>query len=217
MHFSSALPMSALDAGADIVVQSTHKLLGSLSQSSLLHCRRGRISIQRLETMLQLVQSSSPNYLLLASLEAAMAQMAEAGGKLVERSVGLAEEVRRKINQLPGLFCFGTEKLGQPGVFSLDATKLTVTVSGLGMRGNEAALRLRREGGVQAELADWNNVLFLVTLGDDRASVDCLAEALSRLAAEKGGAESTSAGAQILLPQIAAPQLLSPRDAMFSP
>ena len=218
LHFSPLLPLSSLDAGADIVVQSTHKLLGSLSQTSLLHCRDGKISRQRLETMLQLVQSSSPNYLLLASLEAAVAQMADAGAVLTERSRRLAEETRRQINQISGLTCFGLEKVGTPGVFGLDATKLTVTVHELGVNGNDAALWLRRETGVQAELADWRNMLFLVTLGDDEASVGGLSEALTRLAAAPSTypRRRTSEGVECLIPQVIAPQLLTPREAVFS-
>lgn len=213
LHFSAALPLSALDAGADIVVQSTHKLLGSLSQTSLLHCRRGRISPQRLETMLQLVQSSSPNYLLLASLEAAMAQMAEAGELLVGHSVALAEAARARINQIPGLVCFGREKVGDPGVFAFDATKLTVSMGGIGLTGNAAAAMLRREGGVQAEMADGRNVLFLVTLGDDATSLDRLVDALAGLQPGNGGA---AAAAELPLPPLAGAQLLSPREALFS-
>ena len=216
LHFSSGMPLSGLDAGADIVVQSTHKLLGALSQASLLHCRRGRVNLPRLETMLQLTQSSSPNYLLLASLEAAVDQMAESGKELVERSMLLSGEARKRISLIPGLSCFGAEILGQSGVFDLDMTKLTVSVRGLNLRGNTAALWLRREARVQAELSDWNNVLFLVTLGDDETSVDRLAAALARLAAEKSLPEESSAGLTVLVPQLAAPLLLSPRDAFFS-
>lgn len=217
LHFASDLPLSALDAGADMVVQSTHKLLGSLSQTSLLHCRSGRISVQRLETMLQLVQSSSPNYLLLASLEAAVAQMSEAGRNLTKRTVQLARQARANINRIPGLYCFGQDRVGRAGIFDLDATKLTVTVKGLGMRGNDAALRLRFEGGVQVELSDWNNVLFLVTIGDDEASLDRLMGALSILAAKKAPCAPEKLDGDFLVPDITAVQALSPREAVFSP
>ena len=214
--FSSALPLQGLTCGADIVVQSTHKILGALSQGSLLHCKQGRVSIPRLEMMLQLSQSSSANYLLLASLEAAVAQMAEAGPELVGRAVELAGDARIRINRIPGLYCFGRDRVGRSGIFGLDATKLTVTVRELGMRGNEAESWLRRVGKVQAELSDANNLLFLITLGDDEASVDHLVAALADLAAEYAGRRSKMAEPFPAMPEVAPPALMSPREAVFS-
>ncbi|MGL4501142.1 MAG: aminotransferase class I/II-fold pyridoxal phosphate-dependent enzyme, partial [Planktothrix sp.] len=73
--FHPNLPISALKAGADLTIQSTHKVLGSLSQSSLLHVQGNRIDRDRLSQTLQFVQSTSPNYILLASLDAARQQM----------------------------------------------------------------------------------------------------------------------------------------------
>ena len=183
LHFSTKLPLQAISAGADVVVQSTHKILAAMSQASILHCRRDRINVARLESMLQLVQSSSPNYLLLASLESAVAQLIEAGPQLIGQSVALAAQAREQINQIEGLYCFGADRVGQPGVAGLDATKLTVTVSGLGISGSTAEAWLRQHGKVQAELSDVNNVLFLVTLADDAATLNQLVAAMTRLAA----------------------------------
>ena len=218
-HFSPALPMPGITAGADLVVQSTHKILGALSQASMLHARRGRVLIPRLESMLQLVQSSSPNYLLLASLEAAVCQMEESGAALVSQSLFLAESARGRINAIPGLYCFGAERVGGPGIFGYDPTKLVVNVSRLGIRGNEAELWLRRVGKVQAELSDLHNVLFLVTLADDAATIDRLVDALQALAREYAGEREPNER----LPDLpladwsAAPLLLSPREALFRP
>jgi arginine decarboxylase len=215
-HFSQHLPVQGINAGADLVVQSTHKILGSLSQSSLLLCRKERINVPRLETMLQLVQSSSPNYILLASLEAAFAHMRESGELLVERSVSLARLARRRINEIPGLCCFGAEKIGGPGVFDYDPTKLVVTVAGLGIRGNDAELWLRHIGKVQAELSDANNLLFLVTLADDEASMEQLLRALTLLAAEHAAAIGETAEPFLPLPYSTPSMCMSPREAVFS-
>jgi lysine decarboxylase len=215
-HFSTELPVDGIRAGADIVVQSTHKILGALSQASLLHCRRERISVPRLETMLQLTQSSSPNYILLASLEVAIRQMAEAGPELVERSIRLARSARDRIQEIPGLLCFGAERTGAPGVFAHDPTKLAVTVSGLGIQGNDAEMWLRCVGKVQAELSDWNNVLFLITLADDQAAVDRLVDALQELSREHAGGVAHSQSLLMPLPTEEILLALSPREAMFS-
>jgi lysine decarboxylase len=158
LHFSERLPLQALDAGADICAQSTHKIIGALTQCSIVHCREGRISVPRLKAMLQLVQSTSPNYILMASLDVARMQMATEGRQLIEKAIDLAEWVREEINKVPGLYCFGREKLGKPGVFGFDPTKVTVTVKGLGLKGAEAERILRHKYKVQAELSDMYNL-----------------------------------------------------------
>ena len=216
LHFFDDLPPSALGVGADLVVQSSHKILSAMSQASLLHCRLGRIDQGRLESMLQLVQSSSPNYLLLASLEAAVAQLAEAGPQLIGRSVALAKQARQQINQIEGLYCFGEDCIGRPGVAGVDVTKLVVTVSGLGIGGNVAETWLRQQGKLQAELSDLNNVLFLVTLADDAASLDRLVIALTRLAAEIAPDGKQVANVTMPVAELVALPALSPRDATFA-
>ena len=216
LHFSAELPPSALDIGADLVVQSSHKILSAMSQASILHCRLGRIDQGRLESMLQLVQSSSPNYLLLASLEAAVAQLTEAGPQLIGQSVTLAKQARQRINQIEGLYCFGEDCIGRPGVAGVDVTKLVVTVSGLGVGGNAAETWLRQQGKLQAELSDLNNVLFLVTLADDAASLDRLVAALTQLAAEIAPDGQQAANVIMPVADIVALAAMSPRDATFA-
>lgn len=218
LKFSSRLPIQALDAGADIVAQSTHKIIGAMTQCSIVHCRRGRIRVPRLKAMLQLVQSTSPNYILMASLDIARMQMATEGGRLIERAVDLANKAREEINKIPGLYCFGNEKVGNPGVFSIDPTKVTVTVKGLGLTGAEAERILRQTYKIQVELSDVYNILFLITLGDSEAEVAALIAALRELAAGHMGNrdfsainEITRVGKHPLPPE----QVISPRDALF--
>ncbi|WP_093796193.1 aminotransferase class I/II-fold pyridoxal phosphate-dependent enzyme [Sporomusa acidovorans] len=218
LKFSPRLPMQALDAGADIVAQSTHKIIGAMTQCSLVHCRKDRIRVPRLKAMLQLVQSTSPNYILMASLDVARMQMATAGRTLIERAVDLANQARREINKIPGLYCFGNEKAGNPGVFRIDPTKVTVTVKGLGITGAEAEQILRHQYKIQVELADIYNILFLITIGDSEQEVQALVAALKDLAATHQGSHDVSALPEICqagrypaLPK----QIISPRDALF--
>lgn len=184
LRFSSRLPIQAIDAGADVCAQSSHKIIGALTQCSLVHCQEGRIRIPHLKTMLQLTQSTSPNYIMLASLDVARMQMAVEGATLIEKSIDLANWTRKEINKIPGLYCFGEEKIGNPGVFDLDPTKITVTVKRLGLTGAEAERILRHTYKVQAELSDLYNLLFLITLGDGEYEVRILVEALRDMAAK---------------------------------
>jgi lysine decarboxylase len=218
LHFSDRLPLQALDAGADICAQSTHKIIGAMTQCSMVHCREGRINVPRLRAMLQLVQSTSPNYILMASLDVARMQMATEGRTLVNRAVELSEWARSEINKIPGLYCFGREKLGNSGVFGLDPTKLTVTVKGLGLKGVEAERILRHKYKIQVELSDMYNVLFLITLGDGEAEVKALVEALRELAQNHMGKRDFSVVedvySSISYPEMPE-QVISPREALF--
>jgi arginine decarboxylase len=220
LKFSDKLPIQALDAGADICAQSTHKILGAMTQCSIVHCRTGRIDVARLKTMLQLVQSTSPNYILMASLDVARMQMGTAGQRLIGRSIELATYLRREINKIPGLFCFGAERIGRPGVYNIDPTKVTVTVTGLGLTGIAAEKILRSKYKIQAELCDMFNVLFLITLGDNQAVVDQLLAALQGLAVHYGSPKGLSDFSQTVTSCRAAmpsqpQQVMVPREALF--
>ena len=107
LKFSEKLPCQALDAGADMAAQSTHKIVGSLTQTSMLLARGPRVDLERVRQAASLLQSTSPNQLLLASLDIARLQLAEQGQALIGRAVELAESLRAAINQIDGLWSFG--------------------------------------------------------------------------------------------------------------
>ncbi|MBE3574360.1 MAG: aminotransferase class V-fold PLP-dependent enzyme [Firmicutes bacterium] len=222
LHFHPALPPSAMDLGADASAQSAHKLLGSFSGSSFLHIRERRISIRRVKTALRLIGSTSPSFLLLASLDCTRQQMALEGEQLLERTLALAQRARSAINAIPGLYCPGQEIVGSDGVAAYDPTKILVSVGGLGWTGAAAERYLRRNCGLQCELSDALNLLFLITIGDDDETVDRLVEGLRRLAAVPPPAEvrRTLANLRHLLgeqrPQVP-PLRLLPREAVFAP
>lgn len=213
LRFSDALPKQALDCGADMVAQSTHKLLGSLTQTSMLHVRAGRVNQERVRVAVSLLQSTSPNYLLLASLDIARLQMAAEGKVLVGRAVRLAEELRQEINAVEGLWCFGQEYMNTPGSAALDVTKLTVQVCGLGLNGAEAEHILRHRYGIQCELADAYNVLFILSMADTEKETEALYAALQTLAAK----HRTDAKDRVIisLPEVP-PLCILPRKASFS-
>ncbi len=214
--FSDALPPSAMTAGADLSAESTHKLLGSLTQTSMLLARGGRVSAERIRAASGIMQSTSPNEVLLASLDAARAQMAEEGRGRLASAIRLAEELRRRINEIEGLWSFGSEYMGTAGAAALDPTKITVQVTGLGMTGFAAEEELRRRG-IACELADARNVLFLLSYADGEREAELLLAAL-RSMAQRNAPVCTSRGSETAflalppLPQTA----LSPRDAYFA-
>lgn len=182
--FHQQLPTPALAAGADLSIQSIHKVLGAMTQASMLHIQGGRIDQDRVHKALQLLQSSSPSYLLLASLDAARQQMAVYGEELMARTLELAELARIQIQQIPGLSVLEAPSLLSPGFMDLDPTRLTVTVSELGLTGFAAEEILDAHLGVTCELASLHNLTFIISLGNTQADIEYLVQAFTILAQE---------------------------------
>jgi arginine decarboxylase len=180
--FHPDLPPAALAAGADLVVQSTHKLLGALTQSAMLHLNSDRIDPDRITQALRLIQSTSPSYLLLASLDAARHQMAWHGRELMTRTIELAEIARAKISQIDRLSVVELDT-PTPGCQYLDRTRLTVTVTGLNLTGFAADEIMTDRFGVVAELPSLRHLTFIISLGNTREDIDRLVWAFTELAA----------------------------------
>jgi len=173
--FHPELPATALSQGADLVVQSTHKVLGALTQASMLHTRGDRVDQSRLQTALQLTQSTSPSYLLLASLDAARHQMATGGEALLAETLALVRGMRSRLTQLSPLRVISPgDGLPYGSVQALDLTRLTVDVSGLGITGLEADEILHGELGVTAELPELRHLTFIVSMGNTPADGETL-------------------------------------------
>lgn len=213
IHFSDELPLSAMQAGADMAATSVHKLGGSMTQSSVLNVRGGLVNIQRVQTILSLITTTSTSYPLLASLDAARRQLALRGKELADRAVGLAKRTRAAINEIPGLYCFGEEILGEEATFDHDPTKLTIHVRRLGITGYDAENWLRDRYRIEVELSDMYNILCLVTPGDDGEALEILLQALQQMADEHQHAEDIQE-IVVEIPEI--PHLsLTPRDAFY--
>ena len=164
-HFHPDLPLSATAAGADLSINSTHKMLSAFSQCAMLHQKGERVRLDRLKAVLKMFLSTSPNLPMVASLDVARKQMATEGEALLSGAIELASQMRRRLNEIEGIYCFGEEMRGRPGIFDVDPTKITVTVRGLGYTGYEASEILRRRYNIQVELADLFNVVALITIG----------------------------------------------------
>lgn len=217
LHFHTGLPQAALAAGADLVVQSTHKVLAGMTQASMLHLQGDRIEANRVRNILQLLQSTSPNYILMMSLDVARRQMATQGKALLTKAIALAEQARKRLNQITGIYCFGSDRLTDTP-HSLDPTRLTVTVSGLGLYGYEADDWLNHNYDVQPETSTLNNVVFIVSIGNTQRDIDRLVAAFQALASVQQGAslEARISELERLRFPKAPPQRLTPRAAFFA-
>ena len=169
LGFNDKLPMSAMQAGADICAQSTHKIIGALTQCSLLQVRSERVDINRVQQILSLLHTTSPSYILMASLDCARRQIALNGKELLDKTIELSNYARNEINKIPGFYCFGQEILGTEGVYALDPTKITVTCRDLGITGYDLDMILSNKYHIQVELSDLYNVLAVGSFGDTKA------------------------------------------------
>ncbi|MGH2412899.1 MAG: aminotransferase class I/II-fold pyridoxal phosphate-dependent enzyme, partial [Microcystaceae cyanobacterium] len=214
--FHPALPPSALSAGADLSVQSIHKVLGAMTQASMLHLQGKRIDFQRISNALQLLQSTSPNYLLLASLDAARQQMALQGNQLLSKTLQLAEVARSQISQVSDLSVLELEK-PTPSFTRLDSTRLTVNVSQLGLSGFEADEILHEQLGVTAELPMLHHLTFIITIGNTTSDIDKLVQAFMTLASQTTRRRKISPIWEFKIQNSEFRILTSPRDAFFAP
>jgi arginine/lysine/ornithine decarboxylase len=214
LHFSDELPLSALDAGADVVASSTHKITGSLTQTSMLFVKGPRVEHERIRQAASLLQSTSPNQLLLASLDIARLQLYESGRASISRAVALAQKLRGGLAQVPGLRVLMPAELHTPGATGLDLTKITVQVSGLGLSGTEAEHILRHAYKIQCELSDASNLLFIISYADDEETCGRLLQAMQSLAATHQGCAACPQ--PVALPTVP-PQAMAPREAFFAP
>lgn len=230
LGMSDRLPVSAMAAGADMAAQSTHKLTGALTQASTLLLRDARIDVARVRRAAALLQSTSQNYLLLASLDLARKQFAMEGGACIERSIDLSLALRERLAALDGLRVLDTSSLDGAGAYALDLLKLTVNVASLGITGETAATFLRETRGIGAELADAENVLFIISYADTEETVERLYDGLKTLCRHYGRYACAGDGVPIStgvrlcterggrMVQMPCPScVLTPREAFFAP
>lgn len=214
IHFHEELPMSAMEAGADMAATSLHKLGGSLTQSSILNVREGRVNPQRVQMIMSMLTTTSTSYILLASLDAARKQLALHGREMNEKALRLARRAREALNQIPGIYCFGDERIGEEAIYDYDPTKLTIHVRELGITGYEAEKWLREVHNIEVELSDLYNVLCFITAGDSEETVNALVAAIRDLS-QTFYSKRTAREVRVVLPKI--PVLaLSPRDAFYA-
>ena len=152
--FHPDVPPSALHLGADVALTSTHKIVGSLTQSALLHVGpTGRIDPAQIARAVRLTRSTSQSALLMASLDAARRQLAVHGTALLKRTLRAAADLRAAIDEVPGCRVVGHEMVGRPGVGAWDPLRVVIDVRGTGRSGYQVAAAVRAAYDVHLELA----------------------------------------------------------------
>ncbi len=215
-YLGSLFPPSALKLGADLVLHSSHKTLSALTQSAMLHVQGQRISRTRLRQSLEILQSSSPSYLLMASLERAGEFALDFG-----RWDCLKEDVENLHSKVSNSFrVLSQNDVGTYGIHTVDWSKILINTRPLGIPAPRCVDYLREGYGIEPELWDEENILFMLGIGSTPEDVRRLTKGLENLAsfAHSGGfveAKKLVRNDRLRIPPL--PHLmLSPRDAFFA-
>ena len=183
-YFSNQLPVSAMEASADMSALSMHKTAGSFTQSSVILCKGKRVDYQRLRSNLNMLQSTSPSSLLMASLDVSRKTMYFEGEKRIKKLLELIRETKNKLKTIPGITVIDKEYIINTNSFDYDETKLIVKVSDLGLSGFEVYKLMMKHSNIQLELAESHIVLAVITIGTTKEHLDRLVKGFKRLSNE---------------------------------
>ena len=178
LAFNSRLPASALESGADLCIQSAHKTLPALTQGAYLHVGSDRVDRERISYFLDIYQTTSPSYIIMAFLDIARELIQRYVRQRLDSLLDVIEACSNEFS-LKGIELMNRDMV--PG-FDHDPTRITANVSGAGITGYAAEKLLREKYNIQVEMSDLNNIVCIATVADDRRSLECLFSAMSKLA-----------------------------------
>ena len=215
--FHERLPATALECGADLIVSSTHKIIGSLTQSAMLHAGSGRIDHEVIDRCVTLTESTSPSALLSASLDAARRHAQVEGRALLEETIEGTARLREQVRAIDGLDVLDDGIRGSGGVHDFDPLRLAVDVRGTGATGYEIAEWMRADDDINTELAGENVVVAVFGMGERVGESGArLVPALGR-AADRAAARPPREHEAFAPPPPWGPLAMGPRDAFLGP
>ncbi|XP_065045969.1 uncharacterized protein LOC135583774 isoform X2 [Musa acuminata AAA Group] len=216
-RFHPNFPSTALEQGADLAVQSTHKVLSSLTQSSMLHMSGNLIDTERISKCLQMLQSSSPSYLLLASLDSARAQLGKNPDAIFCDAVNLSLETRKEIGTTAGVSLLDLSSF-LSGFTAIDPLRITLGVSQLHISGYMADEVLWEGHRIIPELVGSSSLTFVINLGTSRKDIQRLILGVKNLSRNffNGNKIKSDVWNGVRAPATYSSMQLSPRDAFFA-
>ena len=213
LKFNDKLPMSAVDAGADLCVQSTHKILSALSQGSVLHHNSKLVDINRVKKIVSMLQTTSPQYLTLASIDLARRQAVLHGKEMFDKVIEAAEWARKEINEkIPNMRCLTKDDIKDRN-FDLDLTKLTINVTKTGLSGYEVDSILAKKYNIQVDCSDTFNLIAIMGIGSDMDDVQKLVSALKEISKNYKGTQKNWI---LKIPSLATEMVMTPREVFLS-
>ncbi|HYM57854.1 MAG TPA: DegT/DnrJ/EryC1/StrS family aminotransferase [Solirubrobacteraceae bacterium] len=219
LPFHEDLPAHALSLGADLVISSTHKIVGSLTQSAMIHLGHGDLIEEGIvDRCVTLVESTSPNSLLFGSLDAARRSAATRGRELLGETLQALARTRAAVREIPGLDVLDERLAGAPGVFDYDPLRLAIDVRGTLASGYELARLLREQDDVNIELAGENVMVAVFGMGEDAGPAgERLLSALRRAVETVSAKAQEPAAARFAPPPPWGELVMTPREAFLGP
>src|SRR4051794_2713760 len=216
LPFHEDLPEWGMNAGADLVVTSVHKMGGAVEQSSVFHLQGDLVDPTTLKQREDLLGTTSSSSLVYASLDGWRRQMVEQGHELLGKVIGLALETRERIDRIDGLRLMGQEAVGPGMAFEIDPLVMSIDVRDLGISGFQAAELARARHHVDFGASDSHRVNVRFTHSDDQETADLLVKTLTALVQDSAEAAKPH---PITLPSAHGFELetvTTPRDAFFA-
>jgi arginine/lysine/ornithine decarboxylase len=216
LPFSADLPAWGMDAGADVVVTSVHKMGSAIEQSSVFHLQGVRVDPDVLSAREDLLGTTSSSALVYLTLDGWRRQMVEQGEELLGAAIARAGRIGEAVRGMDGLSLMGREVVRPGAAFDLDPLVLTIDVRPLGITGYQAAEWLRAERHVDIGSADACRISARITHGDDDETERALVDALRALVAAAGSMERPP---RVDLPEprsLELEQATTPREAFFA-
>jgi arginine decarboxylase len=219
LAFHDDLPTHALALGADLVISSIHKIVGSLTQSAMVHLGHGAlIDEDVVDRCVTVLESTSPNALLSVSLDTARRAAAVDGEALLSETLRGLRATRDAVREVPGLDVLDESLAGQPGVFAYDPLRLAIDVRGTRTSGYELARRIREQDDVHVELAGENVLVAVFGMGEDVAAAgERLVAALHRAVDALSAEERDPAAEEFAPPPPWGELVMTPREAFLGP
>ena len=183
-HFSNYFPTSAAELGADLVIQSFHKTLPSMTQTAVLHNCSDRVDSRLIRRFMGIYQSSSPSYILMASMDACMEKMSSEGNEMFREFTKILEKARRRLSECKYIRLVSPE-IGTAGVFDYDRSKLLFSTRYASMTGSELAQILLEKYHIQVEMETEHYVLALAAVGDSGEGFERLCQAIEEINQEE--------------------------------
>lgn len=196
--FSKYFPEDAVSAGADVVIHSVHKTLPAMTQTALLHVQGEIANRERIRKFLSIYQSSSPSYVLMASIDACVDLIERDGEELFAKHVRELKNFRESCRELKWLYLAGLDS-EKDGIWQLEAklaefgqtadfdrSKLLISarranLAGAGLTGEELSRILRERYHIQMEMSGPDYVVGIAGIADSEEGFGRLAEALYEL------------------------------------
>lgn len=179
-YFDPTLPMSAMEAGADMASVSMHKSGGSLTQSSFL-LMGPNVNADYVRLIINLTQTTSGSYLLMSSLDISRKNLALDGEAIFKKVQRLATYAREEINRIGDYYAYARELINGDSVYDFDVTKLSINTLDVGLAGIEVYDLLRDEYDIQIEFGDIGNILAYISVGDREREIERLVSALAEI------------------------------------